>query len=71
MSELNVDKLILSGRLTIPSYTELTRPSSPDTGLFIFISASKALVVFNGDEWKAIGGGALFEFNTFKLLVKS
>lgn len=64
MSELNVDKLILSGKLTIPSYTDATRPSLPDTGLIIFNSGSKALEVFNGDEWKSIGGGALFEFTT-------
>ncbi len=64
MSELNVDKLLLSGKLTIPSYTNTTRPANPDTGLIIFNTNSNALEVFNGDDWKAIGGGALFPFTT-------
>lgn len=64
MSELNVDKLILSGKLTIPSYTTATRPTLPETGLIIFNSGSKALEVFNGDDWKSIGGGSLFQFTT-------
>jgi hypothetical protein len=50
-SDVDVD-----GNLTIPNKTNSTRPSAPPTGTVIHNTEEDKQQVYNGTEWKTIGG---------------
>ena len=53
-------KLSLDGELKLPTWTDSTRPASPDVGAIGFNTEQEVTEVYNGTEWISVGSsGAL------------
>ena len=67
---LNIGKLnittgtasnMVSGPITVPTFTTATRPGSPSTGQMIFNSTEKIVEVYSGSTWSPLGTSGQFE----------
>lgn len=56
-----------STNLILPQWSDLTRPSSPETGLLGYNTSIKATEVYNGTQWIVWGGGPLPDPATYGL----
>jgi len=53
-------KLSMEGELKLPTWTDSTRPASPELGLIGFNTEQEVTEVYNGTEWTSVGSsGAL------------
>jgi hypothetical protein len=50
-------QLSVEGKMTLPTYTIFTRPSTGVDGELIYLSDSKSIQVWNGSFWSVVGGG--------------
>lgn len=55
MSTLSVDNLQTNSKVTLPSYTNATRPATPITGTLIFNTSVNRVQAYNGVAWKNVG----------------
>ena len=67
---LNIGKLnittgtasnMVSGPITVPTFTTATRPGSPSVGQMIFNSTDKIVEVYSGSAWSPLGTSGQFE----------
>lgn len=72
MSQLNVDKVVLTSGMVLPSYTSAQLPAG-EQGLLVFDSTAGRVKVYDGSTWKSLNatvaasGGTVTYYNEYKV----